>query len=340
MFIRTLGAGPAPARAEPTSLLALIAGEFALQVARLWPAPHVEFVAAPAARRHLVCLGFVLGRDVAALREVLIQGRLKAAVAAVAGERAPGLLRAIERLGEVAWPAEAYRKLLALLAQPRAAKALRHAETIELELVQRLGDLPGPMAGAVELALVLDREQVGLLRESHDVLRWRVGEAAAAEVVAGWERFETPKALFAAVRDDLCPEPATPPHDGAPRLRPLTTKAAFRDAARRYRNCLVDQAPYAASGWSAYYEWTGDPGAMIEISRDHIFGWRLEQARLAGNEPVPEALREQIVSELALMGVHVGRGGWELERALSQQEDHRYPVRPVEAAVAEAFGAE
>lgn len=338
MFIRTLGAGPAPVRVEPTSLLTLVAGEFALQVARLWPSPHTEFVTATASRRHLVCLAFTLGRDVAALREVLLDGRLKAAVAAVVGERTPGLLRAIERLGDVAWPAEAYRRLLALLADPKAAKALRHVEVIDLDFVQRLGALPAPMADAVQLALALDAEQVGLVHEAHEVLRFRLGEADAAEVVSSWSRFETPKALFAAVRADLCPEPPPPPHEGTARLKPLASKAALRDAARRYRNCLVDQIPYAASGWSAYYEWTGHPGAVVEITRDHIFGWRLEQARLAGNEPTPEAIRDEIASELALMGVHVGRGGWELERALNQFDGHRYPVRPVEAAVAEAFG--
>lgn len=340
MNLRPLGGLPARARAEPTSLLTHLAGEFALQVARLWPAPHAEFVTAPTPRRHLVCIAFALGRDVAALADLLLEGRLKQAVAAVAGDRAPGLQRAVERLGEAAWPADAYRKLLALLADPKAAKALRHAETIDLDFVARLSALPPPMAGAVHLALELDREQVGLLREAYDVLRFRTDAAEAAQIVAGWSRFETTKALFSGVRADLCPEPAPPPHDGTPRLKPLATKAALRDAARRFRNCLGDQAPpYAASGWSVYYEWTGHPAAVVEICRDHIFGWRLEQARLPGNEPVPEAVRDEIVSELSLLGVHVGRSGWELDRALDMFEGHRYPVRPIEHAVAEVFGA-
>ena len=43
----------APQRARTaTPLLAFIAGDFADAVAQLWPAPHADFFALPAARRH------------------------------------------------------------------------------------------------------------------------------------------------------------------------------------------------------------------------------------------------------------------------------------------------
>lgn len=339
MLHRAPGDSPAPVRAEPTSLLKLVAGEFALRVARLWPAPHEPFLTASSARRHLICLAFALGRDVASHGPTVLDRRLPAAIAAAIGAPAPGLSRAIGRMGECAWSGEAYRGLMRLLADPKAAKVLRHAERIEQEMVEQLAVLPPPLAGAAALAMRLDRRQVELLIEAYEALCFQSGETHAAVVAARWSRFETPKALFAAVKADLCPEPARPPRAGGFRLRPLTSKRDFAQAARRYRNCMVDQTPFAASGWSAYYEWTGAPGAIVEIGRDHIFGWRLEQARLADNEPVPYELREQIVSELALMGVHVGRSGWELDRALSGfAGDWRPPS--VEEVVAEAFGAD
>ena len=77
---------------------------------------------------------------------------------------------------------------------------------------------------------------------------------------------------------------------------------------------------------------------MVEIARDHLFGWRLEEARVAGNAPVPQAERDAIVSELALMGVHVGRSGWELDRALCVDVGQVFPLRPAADAVAQAFG--
>src|SRR5262245_11447900 len=47
---------PAEAR-EASPLLAFIAGEFAADVARLWRAPHGDFFALPAARRHAAAIG-------------------------------------------------------------------------------------------------------------------------------------------------------------------------------------------------------------------------------------------------------------------------------------------
>lgn len=341
MFNRIAAVAAAPQRVEPTSLLMLVAGEFAPRVARRWPGAHAEFLTAPAARRHLVCVALAFGRDLAALGETLLRGRLRRAIPAAVGDAAPaGLGRALGRLGEVAWASDEYRMLLRLLAQPKPAKVLRHAASIEADVVRRLALLPPPMGEAAALALTLSGDDVAVLREAYDVLRFRVGESRAGAAAAGWAAAGSAKALFEAVRDDLYPEPEPPPHPGTARLRPLASKAALKAAARRYRNCLGDQLPYAASGWSAYYEWVVAPGAVVEVSRDAMFGWRLEQARLASNEPVPEAVREAIVSELALMGIHVGRSSWELERALAAAGGRAFPLRPVQDAVAEAFGGE
>lgn len=341
MFNRTGGAANALIRAEPTSLLKLIAAEFADAVSCVWPAPHAEFLTAPAPRRHLVCLGLALGRDMAALGELALTGRLRWAIRAVVGDEGPaGLERALSRLGETAWTPEDYRALLRLLADPKAAKVLRHAAAIDAETVRSLSRMPPPMGEAAGLALTLGREGVAVLREAFEALRFRSGEAAALAAAGRWAQARSAKALFEAVRDDLYPEPAAPPHPGTARLKPIRSKRALREAARRFRNCLRDHTPYAASGWSAYYEWAGPPAAVVEISRDAIFGWRLEQARLASNAAVPEAIREELVSELALMGVHVGRSSWELERALTAPDGRAYPLRPVEEAVAEAFGAD
>lgn len=338
MLNRTRTAAPTPTSSGPTSLLALVAGQFTSAVTAVWPAPHTAFLTAPAARRHLFCLALALGRRPGPHGELILAGRLRTAIAATLGPAPAGLARALGRLGEVAWPAPDYRRLLALLADGSAARLLHHAERIAPETVRRLDALPGPMTGALRLAGQLNDEGVRALGEAHQALRFRDGEAAARAAAARWSRAGSVHALFEAVRDDLYPEPAAPPHPGTPRLRPLASKAALREAARRFGNCLADQLPYAASGWSAFYEWLGEPGAVVEVARDHVFGWRLEQARLAGNAAVPETMREAIVGDLALMGVHVGRSGWELDRALTAAAADGFRLRPVEAVLEETFG--
>lgn len=338
MFNRTQGAAPALVKVGPTSLLTLVAGDFASAVDRLWPTPHAPFVTAPAARRHLVCLALALGVRDRALHERLLTERLRRAIPAAVGEAPAGLERALGRMGEVAWAAADYRILLRVLAAPRAAKALRHATVIEAAVVRRLAALPGPMAEAAHLALELTDDGVAALREAYAALRLRSGEAPALAAAARWARSGSARAMFEAVRDDLAPEPLAPPHPGTPRLRPLGSKAEIRSVARRFRNCLADRVPHAVTGWSAYYLWEGPPAGVVEVTRDHIFGWRLEEARLAENAAVPEPVRDAIAGELALMGVHVGRSGWELDRALSVDVGRTYVLRPAEEVLAEAFG--
>lgn len=338
MFNRIQGAAPAVVKAGPTSLLTLVAGDFASAVDRLWPAPHAPFVTAPAARRHLVCLALALGRRERSLHGRLLAERLRRVIPAAVGEPPAGLERALGRMGEVAWAAEDYRVLLRVLAAPRAAKALRHAATIQADVVRRLAALPEPMGEAAHLALELTEDGVVALGEAYAALRLRSGDAAAVLAAARWARCGSARAMFEAVRDDLAPEPLAPPHPGTARLRPLGSKAELRAAARRFRNCLADRVPHAVTGWSAYYLWEGPPAGVVEVTRDHIFGWRLEEARLADNVPVPEAVRDAIAGELALMGVHVGRSGWELDRALSVDVGRTYVLRPADEVMAEAFG--
>jgi hypothetical protein len=69
-----------------------------------------------------------------------------------------------------------------------------------------------------------------------------------------------------------------------------------------------------------------------------VFGWRLDEARIADNRAVPEPLRDELASELALMGMHVGRSGWQLDRLLREDIGRGYRFWPIDEDVAEAFG--
>jgi hypothetical protein len=338
MFKLFQGAAPVPSRTEPTALLKLVAGAFAPAVARLWPEPHTAFLTAPSARRHLVCLAFAVGRDVAAVAETVLRGRLREAIRIALGRSPPGLERALGRLGETAWTTEAYCKLVDLLADPKAAKLLRHAEGIDVGAVARLDRLPGPMGRALGLAGLITDDAATAVAEAAGAIACRSGAAVAQAATARWAEVETEAALFEAVREDLYPEPPPPPFEGTVRLRPLTSKAAMRDAARRYNNCLATRVNHAVGGFSAYYEWTANPGAIVEISRDAIFGWRLEEAKGPNNDALDKHSRASLVAELTAMGVYVGRSGWQLERALCPDVGRGWRLPSVAEDLADVFG--
>lgn len=335
MFKLFQAAAPVPTPSEPTALLKLVAGEVAADAAAIWPDPHTAFLTANAARRHLVCMAFALGRPVA---DAVLVGRLREAIRDVLDGAPVGLERALGRLGETAWTTFAYRKLLELLADPAAAKVLRHAETIHLATIVRLTRLPEPMGRALELAGLITDDAATAVDEAAGAIAMRAGRAEADAAALRWAGAETEAALFEAVREDLYPEPPAPPFPGTPTLRPLATKAAMRDAARRYSNCLATRVNHAVGGFSAYYEWLWGPGAIVEISRDAIFGWRLEEAKGPNNERLYRDARLALVAELGALGVHVGRSGWQLERALSADVGREWRLPSVAEDLVEVFG--
>lgn len=321
-------------------LLRLIAPPYAEVLAALWPAPHAAFVTAPAARRHLICLMLAaepLGGppiDVTRLMDLPLRKAITLALEDAAPE---GLRRALERLGEIAWAPEDYRVLVHMLVNPAPAKTLRHAEAITPDLVRALAALPADLREIGGVALRVTPAQAALLAEAHAVLAKRLSPELLAHRVAAWGHAPTSKALFTLVAEDFRRELPPPPHPGTERLRPLETVAAIRDAARRYRNCLANYVDHAVDRQSAIYEWLPAPGAVVELTPDSFFGWRLDQARLENNRSVDEATREAIVAELRGMGVHVGRSAWRIRRALERAASPKFELETVDATIADYF---
>jgi hypothetical protein len=320
-------------------LLRLIAPAYADVLAALWPAPHTAFVTAPTARRHLICLMLALELDHREPVDVtqLLAAPLRKAVRLVVDPAPDGLCRALERLGEIAWEPRDYRGLVALLADPAPAKTLRHAEQITSAQVQTLDALPRPLRDAGGVMVRVTPGQAGLLAEAHALLARRLPADLLAQRIAAWGRAANAKALFTLVADDFRHQLPKPPHPGTDRLRPLETTAAIRDAARRYRNCLADHVDYALDHRAAIYEWLPAPGAVIEVTPDSYFGWRLDQARLENNKAVDEATRAAIVAELRGMGIHVGRSAWQIRRALERAGSPTFALEPLDAAIADYF---
>jgi len=302
--------------APPSPLLTHLAGGFAPAIAALWPEPHAAFVMAPAARRHLLCMALAeAGPEPIAARAIL-ERPLKHAVRAALRDPPLGLVRALGRLGEQAWTEADYAGLLRVLALRGSAKLLRHGEVIGRARVRALARLPDALLDKGTALLLADETSAGLLAEAFEALARRDGHAAAEAMAARWSQTPNLAALADAVRLDLEPEPPPPPFPGTEQLRPLADKAAILDAAARYRNCLEDQICWASNGDSAFYEWVGEPSVVLEICRDRLHGWRLDQARLADNKSVPPETRGPLVDALRGMGVHVGRSVWDLSRAV------------------------
>ncbi len=325
----------------PSALLRYLAGDFAPRIAGLWPQPHTPFLTSPADRRHLVCLALTLAGGDVGLPEpdVLLDAGLADAIGSVIVDPPHGLRRALAHMGETAWMAADYRALLALLRHPHGCKLVRHAQRIDPALVATLSLLPSPLVEAgVGSRFALKEAQARLLADAwRAVVRNRTPAEAAAEALR-WGGAATAKVLFTAVQDGMLPEVPAPPFPGTARLRHLPTKAAMRDAAARYQNCLRSCIGRATKGLHAFYEWVGPPGVIVEIWNEPAHGWRLDEARASHNCAPPLAVREEINAELRSWGVHVGRTQWQLETAAENACEPWFSYVGDAQAIGELYG--
>ena len=322
---------------EPSPLLTHLAPTYAARIAARWPAPHAPFLTAPAARRHLVCLALALDETGDPPLELAVDGGLKPALRRLLPTAPEGLPRALERLGEIAWAAEDYCRLLELLADPVRGKIIRHAQALEPVALKTLALAPEPLLRGGVTRLKLSPHQAGLLAEALAAVERRAGVNAGKAAANRWGRASDVKSLFEWVEEDILSELPPPPFEGTRRLLPLRTKAAMREAGGRFNNCLKTRISSASGGTAAFYEWLGPPGAIVEIVRDPVYGWRLDETKLKGNAVMAEPDRLALIETLHAIGVHIGRNSWNLSWAIGAAAEGREEGGTVAEAVARAF---
>lgn len=302
----------APQRAHTaTPLLAFIAGDFADVIARVWPAPHADFFALPAARRHAVAM-LVSGRqrDMAPseLRRLVEFQRDPLVADEIAGANATGLMRALSKAGEQLWRVADYETFAQLLAEPMANEVLRHLDEVRPATFAPLAALPPALRMApIVRAVPSDRAAADLARAFRIAVRMRNADAGP-RLARRWGSGGETAALFRRAIEDLTPD-AFRPADSAPALREpfvrITTRKQLEATALEFRNCLADHAQRIAEGRMAVYVWPGHVPAAIALNWD-VAGWRLAEAKAADNVDLEERRLRELARYLDTFGVRTG----------------------------------
>jgi len=249
-----------------TPLLDFLAGSHAAAIARIWPAPHTEFLALPAARRHAAAI--LAGRDACSAAHVQwMAGRARDAdlAAEIFGRDPPGgLMKAFGRMGEVLWQAEGYLRFLDLFGERTACILIRHTKVLRPEALGIVAALPPPLrqASIVTLLGTDDAAVADLGAAFAAALRIR-GAAAGPGIAQRLGRAGSPGALFAMARDVIQPPEFGPagPAPGLPEpFQPVRQMEALSKTALEFRNCLRDFVADLAAGRMAVYVWRGEGG--------------------------------------------------------------------------------
>ena len=303
----------APQRARhATPLLAFIAGGFADAVAQVWPAPHSEFFALPAARRHAAAIALAghARREIPGgeLRRLVEYQRDAVVAEAIAGDMAQGLMRALSRAGEPLWEPRDYMVFLHLLAEPMAGEVLRHLDVVRPIAFAPIAELPPALRMATIVRALPSRAAAADLSRAFQLaVRMRQPDAAG-RIARRWGAGGDTRALFGRAQEDLTPD-AFRTADAAPALAApfvrVTSRKQLEAVALEFRNCLADHAIRLADGRMAVYVWRGETPAAIALNWDAA-GWRLAEAKAPDNVDLEDALLRHLVRCLETAGVRTG----------------------------------
>ena len=294
-------------------LLSFLAKDHADAVAELWPAPHEGFLTLPTQRRHaaallLAGLGAETIKDKKRLRARIERDRDGDIAALLMGDRAPGLMKLLAKLGEQLWAVDDYQSLLTLFSEPNANRVLRHLPRVLPSSFAPINALPSQLREANILA------HVGGLQAARDLatafrlaLRMR-GDRAATRIISRWNTARNRERLFAMAIDDLCPDVFRPPMPAPDLPAPferIKTRKALQDLALEFRNCLRDYTDDVARGRMAVFAWRGSEPAALALIWDAA-GWRLAEAEAPDNQELSESTLREIVSPITECGVRTG----------------------------------
>lgn len=305
----------------PTPLLAFLAGPHAPAIAAVWPAPHKEFFALPAARRHAAAILLARGEtDAPRLRHLVTHARDSVLAGCLMDPPQSGLMKAMARLGETAWKAADFELFLDLFAEDGAARVIRHLADVRPGKLHLIHALPGVLREAVIV------EKVPRLDAARDLARafalaGRIhGGGELRRIAARWLRAKDTRKLFAMATESLegvrfagpSPVPALP----APFVA-VTERRQLGEVALQFKNCLRDFADELVIGRMAVFVWTAQPDVALALRWDPA-GWRLAEAETAANGEVEEPQLRELVHILGGYGVRTGPSTWTLARRLNR----------------------
>lgn len=324
----------APGQSQPvTPLMAFLAGEHAEVMARVWPAPHEEFFMLPAARRHAAAILAARGGYTAErLQWLATRARDGDLASAIFGAHAPGgVMKALARMGEVLWPAPAYRTFQDLFLEEAAQRLIRHIAVLRADMLAVMAVLP-PLLRQAPILTRLGTDQsaaADLAAAFAMALRVR-GEEAGGDIAQRFGRAKGWRPLFEKAQlviQPLALGQLLPPPELPQDFQPVRRLEMLSNVALEFRNCLRDYVADIAAGRMAVWVWRGQGGPAAVALRRDAAGWRLAEARGRDNAPLADEALMEIVAAVRAAGARTGESWAILQRRLEDRihqapEDH------------------
>jgi len=233
--------------------------------------------------------------------EPMLFVRKKKDVLAEAAQNAdPRSVKLTGKLRGDLWRPPTYRRLVALMADPMAARLFTKTRSITRRKVMLLSKVPAPLrcsavyerlkrsgdAERVVFAITLaERIRPDLSRSA--VLR-SLGQTSAKVSLEAWARQHFRSASFPA-----------PPWPGTAKLKPLANWDAIQRTAQAFKNCIRDYAQGVLAGSCYLYHYKDEQGvqAVVEFQRLADNVWAIDEINGPDNRPLTAIQEAMVIAE-------------------------------------------
>lgn len=245
-----------------------IAGPWSVELATIFPFPHAQLLNKSAVYWHAAVM--VLSSRIASPNNISVifenvrdwRDALHMAMPTFNRENAS----IGKKLSLPLWPKASYRQLSGLLEDKQATKLLRHAYKVTPESVSLLHYLPTQLRIHQVVDLLTHEDESKLISKMFGRLSDDHQQRLVDALKSASSRQDVWKKLRHAFMSANGIFP-TPPQIDDVRIEPILSTDQLSDVSKAMKNCLAgfSHADDALSGEAAYYVFTGDEKAVIQI---------------------------------------------------------------------------
>jgi hypothetical protein len=277
--------------------------------------------------RHFMCCVLALREaganggadDLQSLGEGIRGSRRDTVLAQFLDTPIPGLARVVAKITGKPLSAENYLTLVSLMRQPNSRRILRHLPTVRTIHFEALERLPSNLHRAKIVSPIRSADNITAVAVAFEIARRGRPEITPREVarsmeetigIAEMERGKNSESrgrsgaslaegytstvsewLVRQISRMTMPEAPWPGND---MIRPIKTVDALQTASRDYENCLDSKVMDVVTGKAYFYEFSGNPRAIVSLEQVSVFGWGVGNIRGRANRAVKPATELEI----------------------------------------------
>ena len=279
-----------------SDIVELVAREFAPLIKNIWQGEDIgEYLKATSTQRH-TWHAVLSSQQLSSIpdREQLLRSKFKDIIQNVYGTCPPGMVGLLGKLGPFAASAEFYRSAYSILDRDdELAKAVRHLQKIDTNLVQKLATLPNdPLTQQIAVYTLKGG------RETYDVeeLVWlcnRIGDGDALGL--DFNGMSKAVNLTSLIRRRIAEREFPPAPWSTLATLPIVSPKALKDVAVKFGNCIAKFDQFYStsldvqSGTTYYFQTNSSDPLLLRFNKFGTVGWFLAECWGLRNRPPTKA---------------------------------------------------